>query len=79
MVRKSKSLFHVKVYHWYHTDTVKTWAAFFGGIGHRALVIAEQVLANVSLILSKNLCLLDAGTVHRNSVKAALEVNWKEK
>lgn len=49
---------------------------FLVGFKNRALVITEQVLANVSLILSKSLCLLSA---HRNSVKAALDVKEKEK
>lgn len=45
---------------------------FLVGFRNRALVITEQVLANVGLILSKGLCLLNA---HRNSMKAGLKVN----
>lgn len=44
---------------------------FLVGFRNRALVITEQVLANIGLV-SKGLCLLSA---HRNSMKTALEVN----
>lgn len=65
----------MKAYQWHHpsaTDTVKPGQHFLVEFRNRALVITEQVLANVGLILSEGLCLLSS---HRDSMKAALEVN----